>query len=150
MRCVQWRSAVLQYSSNVVQKAIAYAKSAFPEDLRPIPASQLSLTVLSNTPRGKRTVYISPMAWNAVSNNLATYEIIDIVVKPPVIVLNDNQEPELPPDYDDLCMPDTKTPYSYPYPNDASPKSRRPSPGRRSPSPSAKSGVKGWLERVLP
>lgn len=85
------------------------------------------------------------MAWKAVSSNLATYEIIDIVVNPEVI-LEDEREAE----YDDLLMPELKAASPYLHPNDALPKSRTPSPGRCSPSPSTKSGVKGWLERVLP
>lgn len=130
----------------VMQQAVDYAKSVFPEDLRHVPASQLSLTILSNTPRGKRTVQISPMAWKAVSSNLATYEIIDIVVNPPEIILEDDEREGK---YDPW-LPDLKSSSPYLHPNDALPKPRMPSPDRRSPSPSTKSGVKGWLERVLP
>ena len=108
---------------------------------------RLSLTVLSNTPQGKKSVHISPMAWTVVSNKLAPYEIIDVVVKPDVI-LEDEREAEYEP-----YVPELKTSSPYLHPNDALalPKSRTPSPDRRSPSPSVPKGrVKGWLERVLP
>ena len=132
------------HKPEILQQAVEYAKTVFPDDLRHIPVQQLSLTVLSNTPRGKRTVHISPMAWKAVSSNLATYEIIDVVVNPEVII-EDEREAEY-----DFDLPELKTSSPYLHPNDALPKSRTPSPARRSPSPSTKGGVKGWLEKVLP
>ncbi|KZT69714.1 hypothetical protein DAEQUDRAFT_726379 [Daedalea quercina L-15889] len=132
--------------ADTYEQAIQYAREVFPEDLRHIPAQQLSFTVISNTPKGKRTVRISSMAWKAVVEKLACYEIIDLNVNPEII-LEDEREA----DYEDMFVAELKSSSPYLHPNDALPKPRTPSPvPPRSPSPTAKNSVKGWLEKVLP
>jgi len=132
--------------ADTYEQAVQFAREVFPDDLRHIHGQQLSFTIISNTPKGKRTVQISPMAWKAVVGTLACYEIIDIGVHPEVI-LEDEREG----DYEDIVsLEELKSSSPYLHPNDALPKSRTPSPARRSPSPSAMGQVKGWLEKVLP
>ncbi|KAH9917558.1 uncharacterized protein B0H18DRAFT_841901, partial [Fomitopsis serialis] len=66
--------------ADTYEQAVQFAREVFPDDLRHIHPQQLSFTIISNTPKGKRTVQISPMAWKAVVGTLACYEIIDLNV----------------------------------------------------------------------
>ncbi|KAH9834229.1 uncharacterized protein C8Q71DRAFT_673649, partial [Rhodofomes roseus] len=68
--------------ADTYEQALQYARDVFPDDLRHVLAQQITFTIISNTPKGKRAVQIAPMAWKAVVGTLACYEIIDIHVHP--------------------------------------------------------------------
>jgi len=130
------------------EQAVQFAREVFPDDLRHVRCRrQLSFTIISNTPDGKRAVQISPVAWNAVVSTLACYEIIDINVHPEVML---EDELEWEGDYKDVALVEELQKSSSPsvHPNDALPEYRTPSFVRRSLSPAAMGQAKGRLERV--
>jgi len=115
------------------EQAVEYAKTVFPEELGRVEPSRISFSVSVVAPDGAQTVQIGPMAWAAVIDSLARYEIIDILVQPAVVV--DGAE-DTPPKYADVAdeenqglSADRKSPSP-----STTPKSRTPSPsaaGRR-------------------
>lgn len=124
------------------QDAIKQAKEEFSEELATIDDRQFCFTVAVTVQNQKQTVNISQRAWKTLMARLKQYEIIDITIRPSVVIQT----------ADDVAPPQ----YTYGDEKHGETLSREPSPthldtGSQLPSrpgsPSLRSRAIGWIER---
>lgn len=123
-------------------KALKQAQHSF-ESLAHVDERQITFSVNVVNDGKRRSVRISPPAWQSIASNLAQYEIIDIVVlSTPDVVVTDV---DAPPRY---SSPDVSSSLSSSPETFTSEKEKEGS-GRRSPSPLSQSAVKLNPKRVF-
>ncbi|RDX41398.1 hypothetical protein K466DRAFT_500476 [Polyporus arcularius HHB13444] len=91
------------------EQGVEFAQSVFPE-LASLEPDRISICVNASVQRKRTLIYIGPMAWTSVIQGLARYEVLEVVVKNPDIVIDsaDATDVDALPHYEDVkekCEP---------------------------------------------
>lgn len=84
-----------------LQQGIEFAQSVFPE-LASIEPEHISICVNGCVQRQRTLIRIGPMAWASVVPTLARYEVLEILVKNPEIVIDSADPVDALPNYEDV------------------------------------------------
>ncbi|KAI0686776.1 hypothetical protein C8T65DRAFT_676771 [Cerioporus squamosus] len=85
------------------EEGVEFAQSVFPE-LASLEPERISICVNGSVQRQRTLIRIGPMAWTSVVLSLARYEVLEVVVKNPDIVVDsaDAADVDALPNYEDV------------------------------------------------